>query len=59
MLIVSTMSLLSSIEVNASTYTTNNNLFENSYTNNLIDMAQTQIENINNMKFTIVAILSI
>lgn len=55
-LIVATMSLLSSIEVNASTYTTNNNLFENSYTNNLIDMAQTQIKNINNMKYMIIQI---
>lgn len=33
------------INVNADSYSTNNNLFENSYSNNLIDMANSQIKN--------------
>ena len=47
--------LLPSI-VYASTYTTTDNLFENSYTNNLIDMAQTQVDNISNKKYVIIQI---
>lgn len=39
--------------VNAASYTTTDNLFENSYTNNLIDMAQTQVDNISNKKYVI------
>lgn len=51
------MCLLSSILITkADTYTTNNNLFENTYTNNLIDMAQTQIEHFNNKKYAIIQI---
>lgn len=42
--------------VNASTYTTTDNLFENSYTNNLIDMAQTQIENFTTKKYAIIQV---
>ncbi len=42
--------------VNASTYTTTENLFENSYTNNLIDMSQTQVKNISNKKYAIIRI---
>lgn len=42
--------------VKAETYITTENLFENSYTNNLIDMAQTQIKNISNKKYAIIQI---
>lgn len=42
--------------VKASTYTTTDNLFENSYTNNLIDMSQTQVDNIANKKYAIIQI---
>ncbi len=42
--------------VNAGTYSTTDNLFENSYTNNLIDMAQSQIENIINKKYAIIQV---
>lgn len=42
--------------VKASSYTTTDNLFENSYTNNLIDMAQTQVDNIANKKYAIIQI---
>lgn len=56
-IIVATICLLSSIMItNAETYTTNNNLFENTYTNNLIDMGQTQIENFNSKKYAIIQI---
>lgn len=55
--IVATICLLSSIMITkADTYTTNNNLFENTYTNNLIDMAQTQIEHFNSKKYAIIQI---
>ena len=37
--------------VKAATYTTTNDLFENSYTNNLTDMAQTQVDNITTKKY--------
>lgn len=39
--------------VNASTYTPTNDLFENSYAINLIDMAQTQIDNFTTKKYVI------
>lgn len=39
--------------VSASSYTTTDNLFENTYTNNLIDMAETQVFNISNKKYVI------
>ena len=55
-LIVGLMCLLSSNVVKADTYTTNTNLFENTYTNNLIDMAQTQIENFNYKDYAIIQI---
>lgn len=42
--------------VHAETYTTTENLFENNYTNNLIDMAQTQIENFANKKYALIQI---
>lgn len=42
--------------VSAGTYSTTDNLFENSYTNNLIDMAQSQIENIINKKYAIIQV---
>lgn len=42
-----------SFQVDAATYTTDTNLFENSYTNNLIDMAETQIDNFNNKAYVI------
>lgn len=54
-LIVSISLLLPSI-VKADTYTTTDNLFENNTTNNLIDMAQTQIDNFPNKKYAIVQI---
>ncbi len=55
--IFATMCLLSSFMITkADTYSTNNNLFENTYTNNLIDMAQTQIEHFNNKKYAIIQI---
>ncbi len=38
----------------AETYTSTENLFENNYTNNLIDMAQTQIKNFSDKKYVIV-----
>lgn len=42
--------------VNADSYSTTTDLFENSYTNNLIDMSQTQIDNISNKKYAIIQI---
>lgn len=42
--------------VKADTYTTTDNLFENNYTNNLIDMAQTQVDNLSNKKYAIIQI---
>lgn len=42
--------------VKASSYTTTTDLFENSYTNNLIDMAQSQIENFSSKKYAIIRI---
>lgn len=39
--------------VSASSYTSSTNLFENSYSNNLVDMANTQIDNFINKKFVI------
>lgn len=49
------ITILSSISiVKAQTYNSNTNLFENSYTNNLIDMAQSQIENFNNLNYIII-----
>lgn len=41
------------LSVSASTYTPTNNLFEGTYSNNLIDMAQSQIDNFTNKKFVI------
>lgn len=41
------------LSVSASTYTPTNNLFEGSYSNNLIDMAQSQIDNFINKKFVV------
>lgn len=42
--------------VSASTYNSTNNLFENSYSNNLIDMANTQIDNFASKKFVILQV---
>ena len=42
--------------VNASTYLTTNDLFETSYSNNLIDMANTQIENFTSKNYAIIQI---
>ncbi len=42
-----------SLQVDAATYTCDTNLFENSYTNNLIDMAESQIDNFNNKSYII------
>lgn len=39
--------------VSASSYTSTNDLFENNYSNNLIDMAYNQIDNFVNKKFVI------
>ncbi len=39
--------------VNASTYTSTEDLFENSYSNNLIDMAQSRINDFNSKKYVI------
>ena len=39
--------------VNAASYSSDTNLFENSYTNNLIDMAESQIDNFNNKSFIV------
>lgn len=52
---VSALVLFPSI-VNADSYTTTDNLFENNYTNNLIDMAQSQVDNISNKKYAIIQI---
>lgn len=41
---------------NASTLSTTDNLFENTYSNNLIDMAQTQIDNVSNKKYAIIQV---
>ena len=45
--------IIFSKNVNAATYETTTNLFENTYTNNLIDMANTQINNFINKKYVI------
>ena len=42
--------------VKADTYTTTENLFENTYTNNLIDMAATQIDNFTNKYYAIIQV---
>jgi len=42
--------------VHASTISSTTDLFENNYTNNLIDMSQTQIDNISNKKYSIVQV---
>lgn len=55
LMFVSLLVLLPSV-VNASTYTTTTDLFESSYTNNLIDMSQTQVDNISNKKYAIIRI---
>lgn len=44
---------LATLHTHAATYTTTDNLFENSYTNNLIDMAMTQVDNISTKKYVI------
>lgn len=43
-------------KVKANTYTTTTNLFENTYTNNLIDMAESQVENFNYKKYAIIQV---
>ena len=40
--------------VSASTYSSNTNLFEGTYSNNLIDMAKTQVDNFIDKKFIII-----
>lgn len=45
---------LASKDVSATTYTSNTNLFETTYSNNLIDMAHTQVDNFINKNFVIV-----
>lgn len=45
--------LFSTINVSASTYNPTTNLFEGTYSNNLIDMATSQIDNFFNKKFVI------
>lgn len=42
--------------VKADSYTTTDNLFENNYTNNLIDMSQTQVDHITNKKYVIIQV---
>ena len=44
---------LAVFNVSASTYTTDTNLFENSYSNNLIDMAESNIDNFYTKDFVI------
>ena len=44
---------LAVFNVSASSYTTDTNLFENSYSNNLIDMAQSNIDNFYTKDFVI------
>ena len=43
----------STVSVSASEFTPNTNLFENTYSNNLIDMANNQIENFSSKNFVI------
>lgn len=45
--------VFSNISVSASSYTSTTNLFEGTYSNNLIDMAISQIDNFINKKFVI------
>lgn len=51
LIIISICSCISSAD--AATYTTSNNLFENSYSNNLIDMANSQINNFSSKSYVI------
>lgn len=48
--------ILTPVIVKADNYYTTTDLFENSYTNNLIDMAQTQISNISIKKYAIIRV---
>ena len=54
--IIAFLLLLMPGTVKASSYTTTENLFENTYTNNLIDMAQSQIDNITNKSYAIIQV---
>lgn len=47
------LAVLSPVFVSASSYTPNNNLFEGTYSNNLIDMAMNQIDQFTSKKYAI------
>lgn len=47
------VSFIGTFSVSAANYITTENLFDNSYTNNLIDLAESQITNFNNKNFVI------
>lgn len=47
------LAIFSFVNVSASTYTPNTNLFEGTYSNNLIDMAINQVDNFYNKKFVV------